>query len=279
MTWRLSGFADEIDPELDRQLETLASEGIKSFDLRGVWKTNVLALSDAQVNRIQAALQAAGISVSAIAAPTGKIGIRDDFGPHLDAFKRGLELANRFGARYVRIFSFFIPTGDDPATYRDEVLERMRALVTAAEGTGVTLIHENEKDIYGDTPERCLDLLKSIDSPTLRAAWDPANFVQVLGAGTGPHNQGYALLRPYIAYVHVKDAKAAAGQVVPAGEGDGQLRKTITALRADGFDGFFSLEPHLASAGTFSGFSGPELFRTAVQAFKGLLDEQQIQWA
>ncbi len=277
--WTLTGFADEIDPELDRQLETLASEGMKHFDLRGVWNTNVLSLSDAQVSRIQSALRSAGISVSAIASPIGKIGIRDEFGPHMEAFKRGLDLANRFGARYVRIFSFFIPAGDDPATYRGAVLDRLGALVAAAEGTGVTLIHENERAIYGDTPERCLDLLTSIDSPTLRAAWDPANFVQVLGPGARPHDQGYALLRPYIAYVHVKDALAAGGQVVPAGEGDGQIRESIAALRADGFDGFFSLEPHLASAGTYSGFSGPDLFRTAVQAFKDLLREQEIQWA
>ena len=87
------------------------------------------------------------------------------------------------------------------------------------------------------------------------------------------------MLRSYIAYIHVKDAVAATGQVVPAGEGDGQIREAITALREDGYDGFFSLEPHLASAGTYSGFSGPDMFRTAVQAFKGLLSEQGVQWA
>lgn len=277
--WTLTGFADEIDPDLDQQLETLAREGMKFFDLRGVWNTNVLSLDDAQVDRIASALAREGIAVSAIASPTGKIGIRDEFGPHLEAFKRGLELAGRFNARYIRVFSFFMPAGEDPKPYRGEVLERMGALVSAAEDAGVTLIHENEKDIYGDTPDRCLDLLSTINSATLRAAWDPANFVQVLGPGARPHDQGYALLRPYISYVHVKDAVAASGLVVPAGQGDGQLRETISALRADRFDGFFSLEPHLASAGTYAGFSGPDLFRTAVQAFKGLLSEQGIRWA
>ena len=96
--WTLTGFADEIDPELDLQLETLALEGMTHFDLRGAWNTNVLALDDAQVSRIQTTLAGAGVSVSAIAAPTGKIGIHDDFRPHLEAFKRGLELADRFGA-------------------------------------------------------------------------------------------------------------------------------------------------------------------------------------
>ena len=151
----------------------------------------------------------------------------------------------------------------------------MGRLVQAAEGSGITLVHENEKEIYGDIPSRCLDILSSINSPILRAAWDPANFVQ---CGGRPHQEGYAQLRPYIAYVHIKDAVLGSGQVVPAGQGDGDLRTTIVALRDSGFDGFFSLEPHLASAGKFSGFSGPDLFRTAVQAFKGLLSDEKIAW-
>jgi sugar phosphate isomerase/epimerase len=168
-----------------------------------------------------------------------------------------------------------MPAGDDPARHRDQVLSRMRRLAQEAEGTGITLLHENEKEIYGDTPARCLDILTQVDSPTLRAAWDPANFVQ---CGVQPHSQGYAGLRPWIAYVHIKDALFDSGQVMPAGQGDGQLHETLTALRASGFDGFFSLEPHLASAGTFSGFSGPDLFQVAAGAFKDLLRAQGIAW-
>lgn len=86
-------------------------------------------------------------------------------------------------------------------------------------------------------------------------------------------------MRQYIAYVHVKDAKRDTGVVVPAGEGDGQVRETVRALRDSGFDGFFSMEPHLAVAGPFSGFSGPELFRLATQRFTAILGEEGIAWA
>jgi sugar phosphate isomerase/epimerase len=152
----------------------------------------------------------------------------------------------------------------------------MRRLVEATDGSEVTLLHENEKHIYGDTPGRCLDLLAAVDSPRLRAVWDPANFVQ---CGVRPHAEGYQLLRPYVAYVHVKDALLASGQVVPAGQGDGELRETLAALYASGFDGFFSFEPHLREAGRFGGFSGPDLFGVAVRAFTDLLREQRIAWA
>lgn len=274
--WTLTGFADEISPELDEQLATLELESIRYLELRGVWGKNVLKLSDDEVERVKARLAGAGVGVSSIGSPIGKIKIGDDFAPHLADFRRALAVARALGAPYIRIFSFFIPEGDDPARYRDEVLERLGALVREAEGSGVTLVHENEKHIYGDIPERCLDILTGINSPTLRAAWDPANFVQ---CGVRPHTEGYERLRPFIDYVHVKDARLGSGEVVPAGEGDGEVRETIAALHASGFDGFFSLEPHLKSAGAFSGFSGPDLYRKAAQAFKALLRERGIAWA
>ncbi|HEY6690126.1 MAG TPA: sugar phosphate isomerase/epimerase, partial [Rubrobacter sp.] len=164
----------------------------------------------------------------------------------------------------------------EPGRYREEVIDRMGILAGEAEDSGVTLLHENEKDIYGDVPTRCVDILAGVGSPALRAAWDAANFVQ---CGVSPYSEGYASLRPYIEYVHVKDALSGSDRVVPAGAGDGQLPETLSALRASAFDGFFSLEPHLASAGPYSGFSGPELFGKATGAFKELLRTQDIEWA
>jgi sugar phosphate isomerase/epimerase len=79
-------------------------------------------------------------------------------------------------------------------------------------------------------------------------------------------------------YLQVKDARADTGEVTPAGEGDGQLRETLQALRDSGFDGFMSLEPHLDLAGRHGGFSGPDKFRQAAQALKRLLDELSIGW-
>jgi sugar phosphate isomerase/epimerase len=175
----------------------------------------------------------------------------------------------------VRIFSFFLRPGADPAAHRDEVIDRMRALARVAEDADLILLHENEKEIYGDVPARCLDVVRSVGSPHLRLAWDPANFVQV---GVRPYTDGYAVLRPHIEYIQIKDALAGDGTVVPAGKGDGEVDRTIRALHHDGFDGFFSLEPHLSAATATGGFSGEELFRTAWQAFTDLLTTQGIEY-
>ena len=134
-------------------------------------------------------------------------------------------------------------------------------------------VHENEKDIYGDIPRRCLDIVTSIDSPNLKLAWDPANFVQV---GVRPFSDGYSQLRPHLAYIQIKDALLSDASVVVAGAGDGQVRETVRALHADGFDGFFSLEPHLGDYTAFGALSGPEQFARACQAFTDILTSEGI---
>lgn len=269
----LTGFADEISPDLNEQLDVLQSEGIRHLEFRGVWGTNVLRLSDAQIDQVGAELRRRNMGVSSIGSPIGKIKISDDFEPHLRDFRRALELARRLEAPFIRIFSFFV---EDPVASRDEVMRRMFALASEAEGQGVTLVHENEKQIYGDVPSRCLDILQTVDRPVLRAAWDPANFVQ---CGVQPHTQGWDLLAPFVVYVHVKDVKRDTGQVVPFGQGDGEVERTMRVLRDRGFDGFLSLEPHLKAGDTFSGFSGPDLFRVAAAALKEMLARLDIAWS
>jgi sugar phosphate isomerase/epimerase len=275
MTVILSGFADEISPDPAEQLAVLAAENITHLELRSAWSTNVADLSDAELDRFRRSLDDAGVRVSAIGSPIGKIGIDAPLKPELDRLRRVADVAASFGTPLVRVFSFFIPPGDRPERYRDQVIERMRALADIAEDRGIVLAHENEKEIYGDRPERCADVIESAGSPALRATFDAANFVQ---CGVRPHDEAYPLLRPYLVYLQVKDALAATGDVVPAGQGDGQVRETLAALRDSGFEGFVSLEPHLALSGRYGGFSGPEGFAIAVQALKALLGELSIPW-
>jgi len=279
---RLSAFADEISADLNEQIEVLRSEHIHFIDLRGVWNTNVLDLTDQQVTQIKRRLDAQGIGVSAIASPIGKIPIDTPFEEHLQRFQRAIALAQFFHTPFIRIFSFYPPVADseangekgivDPPMWRNEVLSRLRELIMLARNANLILLHENEKDIYGDTIARCVDLLQNINNPHFQAIFDPANFIQ---CEQTPYPDAYQALRPWLRYMHVKDALAD-GTVVAAGEGIARWLETLQQLYADSYDGFFSLEPHLALAGQFQGFSGPELFHKASQSFQKLL--QSIDW-
>lgn len=266
-TWTLSGFGDEIDPDPVVQVAVLQAVGARHVEVRSAWGVNVVDLTDAQLDRLAALLSERDMGVSAIASPVGKVDVTADTGGELERLTRAVAAAHRLGTGYVRLFSFYRPPGTTPESVREAVLRRMRDFATLAERAGVVLVHENEKNIYGDVPARVLDLVESVGSPALRVAWDSANFVQV---GVRPFTDGYARLRPYLEYLQVKDALADTGRVVPAGDGDGELYRTLIALRDDGYAGFASLEPHLAEQTALGGFSGPAAFGRAARAFRDL---------
>ena len=281
---RLSAFADEISPDLDEQIGVLKSEGISFLDLRSVENANVLDLSDRQVTKIKETLDAQGIRVAAIGSPLGKVPIDSPFDEHLQRFERAVTLAQVFGTPFIRIFSFYPPAGSadigdassaSPGGWREEVHKRLRAMTARASEVGVILLHENEKDIYGDTIARCVDLLQGCDDVHFQAVLDPANFIQ---CGQTPYPDAYEALHPWLRYVHVKDAHLD-GSVVAAGAGVARWPELLQRLREDGYDGFFSLEPHLAAAGKYSGFSGPDLFRRASQALQQMLQAMGWEYA
>ena len=274
--WTLSGFVDEISDDFAEQCQVASGLGLRYVEVRSAWGTNILDLDDSQLATVRETLDGYGLKVSSIGSPIGKIAIDDEFPPHLKRMQHAVEVAETLEAPYIRVFSFFIPEGTDPDSRRDEVLSRMSALAEAAVDSDVILAHENEKEIYGDIPRRCLDIVTSVSSPKLQLAWDPANFVQV---GVRPFSEGYAMLRPHVGTIQVKDALLSDGSVVVAGAGDGEVPETVRALRADGFDGFFSLEPHLGEYTAFGALSGPELFTQSWKAFTDILTSEGIAYA
>ena len=262
----ISAFADEIDPSLDKQMDVLDQHGICHIEMRGVDGRNITEHAVSEVRVLKSRMDARGFKVSAVGSPIGKIGICDPFEPHLTLFRHTLDLAEVLETRYIRMFSFFLPGGEDPARFRDEVMRRWLAFVAAAEGRGIILLHENEKDIYGDVASRCLDLLETVHCPYLKVTFDPANFVQV-GEKTFP--EAFRMLEEHIAYIHIKDALHGSGDVVPAGEGDGRVEDILKALQSADWSGFLSLEPHLNHS--LPG-GGSEFFGVACDALNRILD-------
>lgn len=240
VTFKLSAFADEYSPNLDEQIEGLRANGISLIEPRGIDGTGIADISLEKAKEVRAKLDAASIGISAIGSPIGKIGITDEFAPHLELLRHEIEVAKILGAKRIRMFSFYIPDGKDPSDYREEVLSRLETMLTIAEAEGIELCHENEKGIYGDTPERCHDLLTYFGG-RLKGVFDPANFLNV---GSIPFPNGYELLKSHITYFHIKDADGLT--IYPAGLGKGRIADMIDAIRKD-FDGeiILTVEPHL----------------------------------
>ncbi len=270
----LSAFADEISPDLREQVRVLKDMGLSYLDLRSVDGVNVRDLTDQQVVRIREYLRLNAIQVACIGSPVGKSAIDAPLEKALADLDRVIEIARALDTRRIRMFSFYPPETSTNAgydAYVDQALRRLERLASLAEDKGAILLMENEKEIVGDTLGRCYRLMRALAGPHFRFLWDPANFVQV-GEDRVTEN-GWALLGEFVGYVHIKDALLKDGQVVAAGEGDGQVGTLLQKLNAAGYRGFLALEPHLERAGKHGGFSGPEKMTYAVEALRDLMNQ------
>ena len=254
--------------------------GVRHIEFRSILGTNVLALSDLQIQEFKSLLDKQGMKLSAIGSPLGKIRIDEPMAPHLDKLRRAIALCKTFGTPNIRIFSYYPPPNlewDDCGDYRREVLDRMWQKCQVAAESGVQLLHENEHRIYGDSPDRVVDLmttvLEQLDTPVLAAVYDPANYVF---CGHDPW-AGWQRTKQWTKHLHIKDWKTGAQHGALAGEGDGQIPRVIKEAVAMGYDGFATMEPHLLGGGPTGGQTGPELFPKAVAAFQKILDDAGAQ--
>ena len=276
---KIYAFADEASPIIDEQIKAMKENGVDGLEIRNVDGVNIAEISDSKAKEVRKKLDNVCLRVWTIGSPIGKIDIeKDDFTLHTEKFKRTLELADILGAENIRLFSFFTPA-ENRDSYKDEVIERLGTFCEIAKGSGITLCHENEKGIYGDIPERCLEIHKAL--PEMKAIFDPANYVQC-GVDT---LQAWELLKGYVKYLHIKDALAD-GSVVPAGKGIGNVEFILGDYIRNGGDSV-TVEPHLT---VFDGLKGlekegdtsvvgevykyataEEAFSAAVSALRGLI--------
>lgn len=273
----LSAFADEYADNLKEQCEALNKFCIEYIELRGVNGKNVSVLTENEVKETKKILDDFGIKVSSIGSPLGKIDIKGDLNGHYETAKRVYETANILGAKNVRIFSFYSKeTPFDKC--KSEVYAGLEKLVDLSDDTGLTLCHENEARIYGESPEKCFEIAEYFGG-RIKCVFDMGNFVL---DGYEPLS-AYKLLFDYIEYFHIKDAFYT-GAIVPAGKGEAKIKEILDDYKLNGGkDAFITLEPHLQ---TFSGlnalvgksFDNPykyenqkAAFTDAVEKLKGLL--------
>lgn len=235
-------FADEASTMIDGQITAMLRNQLQGLEIRGVDGVNISDISLAKAKEVHRKLSDNGLRVWSIGSPIGKIPVNGDHATHTEAFRRTLEIASVLEAENIRLFSYYIEEGKDPADYRDAVIDHLGALLAFGEGSGIRLCHENEKGIYGDNAVRCLDLLNTF--PNLYGIFDPANFIQC-GQDT---LEAWEMLHSRICYLHIKDALKD-GTVVPAGYGEGHLPEILAAYIAQSGSAV-TVEPHLQA---FSG--------------------------
>lgn len=269
ISFRFSAFSDEIASDFDEQLSALQKLGIHMLELRGVNGKSFTELTDDEVIRVRDKMRAANIGLSALGSPIGKIAVDGDFEGHKKLFSRIMDIGDMLDCKRIRMFSFY-PGETSPDEFEARVFAYLEELLQMAEERGFVLCHENEKDIYGETPEQARKLMDRF-SGRLRTVLDPGNFAFCLLDA----QKGYDLLKPYITYMHIKDADEE-GTIVPPGTGVAHIRDILQAWAAENENGeiILTIEPHLT---VFSGLSSLSklddikhkyVFHSAYEAFE-----------
>jgi len=237
MNFKFAAVADESSNVFTEQVEALVRNGYDFLEIRNLNGKSVTGLTLEEAKECKKLLADNGLCVRSVGSPIGKIDVNGDFDAHMDLFKHTLEVANVLGAERMRLFSFFMPEGENPENYRNVVLERMAIIAETAKEYGVIPCHENEKGIYGETAQRCAEIHKAV--PEIKGIFDPANFVYC-GHDT---LEAWEILKGYVDYMHVKDALAD-GRVVLPGDGIGHVPEILAMYGAQGGE-MITLEPHL----------------------------------
>ena len=269
----LSAFADEISPDLDTQVATLARLNVQGLDLRSVGGVNVLDLGINDLQRVHDVCAQHGIHIQAIGSPVNKIAFEPlNEAREYDRLHRAIKAAHRVNVKRIRIFTPMVPD-DQMDAASTKVIAWMSAQRKLAADEGVVLIHENDDRYWGAHPANAKRLMETIGSDNFKFAFDFANTVL---QGYRTLDDWFPWVLPYLDTLHIKDAIKSEHKIVPAGEGDGQLLETFRWLVEQGWSGPLTIEPHLAAAGPMGGFSGEQLFEVAVNALRKVAGEAGI---
>jgi sugar phosphate isomerase/epimerase len=235
----LSCFSDEYATPFEEQLKGVSALGFGYIELRFIDGKNVSTLTDEELEYTKALLDKYSVKVSAIGSPLGKVKLDDDLDAHMELCRRVCYIANYFGARFIRMFSFYAAEGKKISEQREEVLSALAKMLDIADEYSVTLCHENEAEIYGESPDACLELLEYFGG-RLGCVFDTGNFA----LGGFDTLKAYESLSQYVKYMHIKDG-CASGAIVPPGEGEGHIAEILKKHTDKYGPVTISLEPHL----------------------------------
>ncbi len=244
-----SGISDEAGQSLEAQIRAHKTLGWNHMELRVIEGVNVTALPDDTFDQVFERLQQEGMKVSCFASAIANWARPITCDPQIDIddLKKAIPRMHRLNTPFIRVMSY----PNDPEKpleekdWRDEAIRRMKTLAKIAEDGGITLVHENCSGWGGLSAENSNILLGEVNSPALKVVYDTGNPITY---GQEPWTY-YKAVEKDIVYVHIKDAKKIDGKDVYTfcGEGDGMVREIVKDLLANGYDGGFSIEPHLAA--------------------------------
>jgi sugar phosphate isomerase/epimerase len=255
----IAAITDEFSPDIEVAARAMSEIGMVGAELRMVFGKNVIDLTNAELDRACEIVTQHGLEIISIASPLLKCVLPDS--PEVDArfqqdvfaatntyadqprlADRALEIAERTGARIIRVFSYWRAVR--PEACFDRIARALEQLAGQAALHGRTIGLENEHACNIATAAETARMLEAVAHPNLKVVWDPAN---AYVSSETPYPDGYRRLPvERIAHVHAKDCRVQGHRPIWCALGEGGIDWTgqIHALGQDGYIGWISLETH-----------------------------------
>lgn len=265
LKFRIASITDEFSPaDPSRALSQMASIGMTGAELRVVYGKNIMDLNKSEMTSLRHLLQGHNMEVISIASPILKCVLpnapdidtrfqqdifnsKHTYEGQAELAERAFKIAKFFGARIIRVFSYWRTV--DPDKCFDAVAKALGELAEKAAKADLIIGIENEHACNIATAKESARLLDAVKHPNLQLVWDPAN---ALCSGEKPFPGGYKRLpKDRIAHVHVKDCEMEGHKPIwgPVGTRSVDWKGQIAALEADGYKGWLSLETHWPGPG------------------------------
>lgn len=245
--YKTAVISDEISQDLAVAAGLAVQYGLDGLEIRSVNERNPFQMTRDDVRLVRQICDDHGLSICAVSSPLFKCNLDSDaeYAQHLDGLARCIEAAHLWGTDIIRGFTFW-KTGDGERSF-PRVIDRYARAIRMAEEGGVTIVIESEPSVCTENMGLLHTFLNQLQSDRVAALFDPGNEISD-PACPPPYPDGYELLRPYLRHVHLKDARATAGRdfYEPAlmGRGDVDFHGLLRRLKADGYDGWVSIETH-----------------------------------
>ncbi|MEI7554154.1 TIM barrel protein [Candidatus Chlorohelix sp.] len=213
--------------------ESLKKAGITGIDLASAWGKELYELTNEDLKQLEKILKQTELAISRVNSQIGTIGIGDAFESEKLKFERMLEVADWFGASYIKVSSFK-GDGTNPEQLA-EAIKRLSELAEQAQPWGIIMLHENAPGYIGDKAARCKHIIYEVASSNLRTSFNPAQFMEV---GEKPLSEAYEPMLAQYTYVQLENSLFQSPETLEQSE----LKKLLATMWENGYQGYINLD-------------------------------------
>lgn len=234
---RLAIISDEADDSFAEALRVCMPLGIRAYELRGLGGGRFPDVPERALHEVSAAaadgaVDLIGVSPGFFKGPLDPQTVEKTFAAGLP---KAIRLMQGLGIMQITFFTF--QRSSRAAKIPAAIYDHLGRAIEVCRREGIELVLENVASNYGDTGANLGLIARTLG---VRVVWDPAN---AAASGEVAWPAGYSHVRDLLAHVHFKNWLPDAG-FVAINEGEADLAGQVAALKADGYAGYYCLEPH-----------------------------------